>query len=790
MYVTTAQTNSVLKGRVVSNDGKPLQNVNILVKGTHLGTTTGSQGNFQLKGLSTSEILEVSFLGFRTQEIAIDLSEGTTEVEITLDETTYRLDEVILESNKSLVENTVYNAKVRLDGVPGGVNLVPMDKLEVQRSLTLKDALQFEPGVMIQEFFGANDQPRLNIRGSGIQSNPQRRGVNLLQDGITTNFSDGSYIIGILEPRAANYIEVFRGSNGLKYGASTLGGAINIVSKNGYQASPLELRIEGGSFGYFGGSFATGGVFGKNDIYASASFNDAKGFREFNTSSRFNAMVNAGRKFNDRFESRVYVTYTDLKFDITGPLTQAQLEEDPKQISPGINPPISIGPNVVRDMPGRSSDIFRVANKSVYKINGNNQLSLGLYYQYGNDVLDFPVTIGVQSSISNDYGLNATFENQSGKNSFILGFNASTGRIDRDYHVIYMGEKVVNYASNELTSNNSVLFIEDKYRFTDKLSGLLSIQLSSNTRNNADVFPTPTARPFRNFANQSEGTFAGTDISLDLDYFGFNPKVGLLYDLNEDQHLFLNVSRSYEPPTFDELINISGGNPNKSPGMMNSVALDDQTATTLEFGSRGSLDRIRWDISFYSSWVKNEILTTTELFGITGVTRNSPDQTVHQGVEMGVYANIFEDLFVTDDQLYLNTVYNYSNFFFSEGIYKDNQIAGIPRHYINAGLGYRPQNGLFMELNTEWLPENTPTDHQNTIYQQAYQLFGFRIGYNKPKWSVYVQGNNITDERYASSYIISDVVTNPPIPILDQSNVTTFIPGVGANFSVGVNYKL
>ncbi|MEM8928497.1 MAG: TonB-dependent receptor [Bacteroidota bacterium] len=780
----------LLTGQISDSKGNPLQNVAILVRGTDNGTTTDVKGNFMLNGLPDTFALKISYLGFEPQEVEIDLSKGIKNISIALDAKTYALQEVVLRANKSLVENSVSTAKVQLESVPGGTNLVPMEKLELQRSLSLKDALEMQPGVMIQEFFGSNDQPRLNIRGSGIQSNPQRRGINLLQDGVTTNFADGSYIIGILEPRAANYIEVFRGANGLKYGATTLGGAINLVSRNGYQVSPLELRVEGGSFDYFGTSFATGGVFGKNDIYASLSYNNTEGFRDFNTSSRLNAMVNVGRRFSDRFENRLLITYTDLDFDIPGPLTQAQLDEDPTQINPGVNPPISTGPNVVRDMPGRESDIIRLVNSSIFKINENSSLNLGLYYQYGDDTFDFPITVGVRNSISNDLGLNASFTSITEKNNLSLGINASTGKIDRSYSVIRMGEAGATYAENELTATNFVFYAEDIYKLTPKLSGVLSLQLSSNTRNNKDVFATPEIRPFFNFANQSSGTFLSADSSLDLDYFGFNPKVGLIYDLDEQKQLFFNVSRSYEPPTFDELINIAGGNPNKSPEIFTSVDLDEQTATTLEFGSRGTLGTVRWDLSFYNAWVKNEILTTTDLFGIAGVTRNSPDRTIHQGIELGVYANILEDFILPDDRLFFNTVYNYSNFYFNEGIYDGNQIAGIPRHYINAAIGYRPVNDLFLELNTEWLPEDTPTDHQNTVFQQSYQLFGFRIGYHRPKWSVFVHGNNITDEKYASSYLIRDVVTDPPPPVLDQSNVTTFIPGVGINFSVGINYKL
>ncbi|WYX19702.1 hypothetical protein WJ973_29700 [Achromobacter xylosoxidans] len=54
--------------------------------------------------------------------------------------------------------------------VPGGTNLI-LPQQEV-RLITLRDALDYQPGVVVQEFFGGLDQPRLNIRGSGIQSNP------------------------------------------------------------------------------------------------------------------------------------------------------------------------------------------------------------------------------------------------------------------------------------------------------------------------------------------------------------------------------------------------------------------------------------------------------------------------------------------------------------------------------------------------------------------------------------------------------------------------------------------
>ncbi len=562
------------------------------------------------------------------------------------------------------------------------------------------------------------------------------------------------------------------------------------MSKNGYNASPLGLSIEGGSFGYMGGSVSSGTVFGKNDLYGSVSFNRAEGFREYNTSSRFNSSFNFGRRFNDNFESRLYLTYTNVRFDIPGPLTWAQIEDGPEQLSAGVKPPVSIGPNVVRDKPGRVSGLFRIASKSVYQFNTNNKLTLGLQYQYGDDTFLFPMAVGIRHSKSNDFGLHLSFNSKSDKNSVSVGLQTGIGKMYREHFVNVRGAKGERYSSNGLASRNVVFYVEDEYKLTSKLLGVISVQLSSNGRDNKEGFDKPATRPFFNFATKSYGTFASANSSLNQGYFGFNPKLGLVYNLKNQQQLVFNISRGYEPPTFDELINQSKGNPNKSPGSFKPVKLNGQTATTLELGTRGSLKRVDWDISLYNSWVKNEILTTTDLFGISGATRNSPGQTVHQGLELGFGAVLLKNIFSkTNDQINLKTVYNYSNFYFDEGIYKGKQIAGIPKHYINLSLEYKHPNGIFVGLNTEWLPEKTPTDHQNTVFQKPYQLLGARLGYDKRKWSLFVEGKNIGNKKYASSYLIRDVVIDPPPPVLKPANVTTFIPGTGINFTVGINYK-
>ncbi len=62
--------------------------------------------------------------------------------------------------------------KKRFDAMPGGVTLVERDDRLLTANETVSRALSSVPGVVVQNFFGGNDQPRIQIRGSGLQQNP------------------------------------------------------------------------------------------------------------------------------------------------------------------------------------------------------------------------------------------------------------------------------------------------------------------------------------------------------------------------------------------------------------------------------------------------------------------------------------------------------------------------------------------------------------------------------------------------------------------------------------------
>src|SRR5690606_34520504 len=66
--ITVAQT---VTGVVTDDSNSPIPGVNVLVKGTSVGTTTDTQGRYTLEVPDGSAVLVFSFIRYQTQEVAV-----------------------------------------------------------------------------------------------------------------------------------------------------------------------------------------------------------------------------------------------------------------------------------------------------------------------------------------------------------------------------------------------------------------------------------------------------------------------------------------------------------------------------------------------------------------------------------------------------------------------------------------------------------------------------------------------------------------------------------------------
>ncbi len=95
---------SKVGGVVIDETGEPVAFANVIFKNSTEGTTTDDNGRFYMESDSTHEILEISFIGYETQDISLK-SKVIYDMRITLLESSQQLNEVIIYAGKRSKKN-------------------------------------------------------------------------------------------------------------------------------------------------------------------------------------------------------------------------------------------------------------------------------------------------------------------------------------------------------------------------------------------------------------------------------------------------------------------------------------------------------------------------------------------------------------------------------------------------------------------------------------------------------------------------------------------------------------
>ena len=630
---------------------------------------------------------------------------------------------------------------------PGGASVTSAEEYKTGRAATLKDALDFTPGVLVQSRFGS-EEARIAIRGSGIQRTFHGRGLWLMQDGMPLNLADGGFDMQAIEPMAAQYVETFRGANALQYGAATLGGAINFVSNTGYSAPAFQTRFEAGSFNTFRGQISSGFVSGDVDGYVSITAAHTDGFRDYSEQESLRVMANIGTKISSNLENRFYVTWMDSKSQLPGSLTKAQMEANPQQANAAS----------INNRQRRDYQLFRLANKLTYS-DGDNTLTFSTFWSWKD--LDHPI-FQVIDQVSNDLGFDLRYDHRGSifglRNDLSIGTGFMYGITqDQRFNNVggQRGAKVADYSQQSI---NWSLYFNDRLHLTDRLSMLIGAQLLYASR------------------DLNEDTLFGANNNDRLEYWGFSPKIGLVYEFDPLTQIYFNASRSFEPPTFGEAVPVGA-----APGIL---GLQAQSATTLEIGTRGQRDRLSWDFSYYYAWVDRELLT----LGVPPLPGNTINagKTIHQGVEFGFSYDVLRNVTTANDTRFDRLVLR-NNFFWNDFRFKndptfgDRLLPGYAPYYYRGELMYEHPCGFYAGPNVEWSPVRYAADMARTTFADPYALLGFKLGYKTQKGvSFFAEVRNITDETYSpTTGVVTNAIATPAV----------FLPGDGRAFYAGVEFK-
>lgn len=227
-----------ISGRVLDENGKPLQGASVKLKGTSIGTSTGTDGGFVLSVPDNRGVLVISFVGYENIEMAV----------------TGRLDNISMKRVITAVDEVVVigYGSVKQKNLTGAVTSVKGKDLNTSVSSSFQQSLQGKAaGIQVIQPTG---QPGAGVRIQ-IRSNPSAANAGVLyvidgipvndaagQPGIGGSFGDAKYGGGGVDKSPLNFInpndiasiEILKDASAASiYGARAGAGVILITTKKG-----------------------------------------------------------------------------------------------------------------------------------------------------------------------------------------------------------------------------------------------------------------------------------------------------------------------------------------------------------------------------------------------------------------------------------------------------------------------------------------------------------------------------------------------------------------------------
>jgi iron complex outermembrane recepter protein len=629
---------------------------------------------------------------------------------------------------------------------PGGVTLVDAADLYQRNVSSMADMLRYVPGLWVASG-STGDSSYFSSRGSNLDAtNYDGNGIKLLQDGLPVTAADGNNHNRDVDPLNASNAVVARGANALTYGASTLGGAIDIITPTARDRAPLDIYFTSGSDDQFQGRMSAGTVSDSFDALLTIEARRWDGYREHQQQERESLYANAGWQFNNSVRTRLYFTYIDNDQELPGSLSRDQWKANPEQANPD---------NVIGNFL-LNVETWRVANKTEWDIDDASSLSVGISYEEQD--LYHPIVYSqffslLIDTVQRNTGTAIRYNLRQGSHDLLLGLNYGISDVTGGNYS-HEGGRRENLTTRVDNSADSLeLFLVDRWQFAPNWTAVYGAQAVS------------ARREVRNIAVSSNIVR-----NPEADYDSINPRLGLIYQLTANVELFGNISKLYEAPTNFELEDDERDNEETLNAMQGGV---------FEIGTRGSqqlgtASEWHWDIALYYAQLKDEILSKDDPNAAGTSLSTNVDDTIHSGLEVLLGAN-----FVLNDgssiQPLLNLTVNEFSFD-DDAVYGNNDLPAAPDYAIKGEILYRNTNGFFAGPTFDIIGKRY-ADFQNTYTVDSYKLLGLRAGLTGEDWEVWGEVRNITDENYVSLFSVKDVAA-PDAAILSPGEPRAIYVGV------------
>jgi outer membrane receptor protein involved in Fe transport len=695
------------------------------------------------------------------------------------------------------------------DKVPASVNVVDAAQIKQTGSLNISDALQkYVPGIVVNEVAGNPFQPDVQFRGfvaSPVAGTPQ--GLAVYQNGVRVNEAFGDTVNWDLIPTAAiKSVSVV--TNNPAFGLNALGGAVNVLMKDGFSYQGAEIDTMGGSFGRIQSSAQWGKEVDQFSVYGAIEGLHDGGFRNFSPSDVRRFYGDVGYR-SDSSEFHVNMGAADNKFGATATVPVELLQQywGSTYTSPQVTEnrvgyvnltgKVEVTPTWSID----GSAHVRIFDQKMLDANPTGAQPCGAdptLLCFGNGATPANGLNGAQlanpfdpnavlgesdrtttHSITTGVSLQATNTDRifGHGNNFVVGasFDSSVTNFGASAELGTIGPNFVVSGSGIFLgqSGDPVSIGPVALRTTSQYSGLFAL----DTFDVSDALSITGGGRF-NVANISLQDQIGTSLNGNDTYTRFNPIIGATYKITPGLTAYAGYSEANRAPTPLELGCADPAHPCiMAAFLVSDPPLKQVVSRTVEAGLRGSRDfeigTLGWKLGVFHADNSDDILAIPSpvlqgfgYFQNVGSTRR-------QGIEaeaslksrtLQLYAS-----YALVDARFLDALQVGSNSPFADAngniqIVPGNRIPAVPRNRIKAGIDYSVTDALKIGGDALFVGSQYFVGDESNQAQRllSYAVFNLHASYQIDKtFQIYARLDNVFDNRYATYGTFFDTATVP-----------------------------
>lgn len=752
---------NTISGQVTDKaTNQPVAYTNIIVLNSSIGTNADSEGRFTLSVQKGTYRIQFSAVGYASQVKSITVADTPYEVNISLDDATQTLNEVIVTANKR--EEDIVK-------VSTSITSLSTKKIEDTRTWSLGGLTALVPNYNYQEL-GLASQQIQSIRGIQVFSeNPAV--ATYIDDVNNLDILANGFAFTDIER-----IEVLRGPQGTLFGRNAMGGVVNIITKKptnqttGFaEVSIGNLELQRYSAGFktpivkdkllFGlnGLYQTQGGFMKNDTTGTTNpFASAQGkmvggesylygnmFLKWLPSKRISLTLNLKGQQDKSDNSGFMVSQISDTYAFANPdkINLARIAKHERNI---------LNTSVVARY---FADKFTLTSISALQTIGFGFEDLdfpGIYHSFYDSKIG--ELLPPQKVWSEELRISSNSDSKLQYTAGVFWFSqkgfeptTNTAYEFSEAEAAFYGFPIGTFAISRNRSNNFGIagFGELSYQLSEKVKATAGLRYDYEKRE----------ATFNGFGDALFYDGVVTDIKPDTtvsgNYSAFSPKVALSYTLDDRSNIYVTYTRGFRA---------GGVNAQKLP---NSVpqTFDPEYSNNYEIGYKTFSTNNKLSIGVSAFLIQWNDLQFYNLVAPFTYARENVGDAQSAGLELEVSTIPVKGLQL-DGSFGLNKT-EYKDFSlkrvdYGTGVESTTEIGGnslsnAPSHTIFLGAQYEYAFTKKLKAIIRGEVRNMGsyyTDIQNRIEQPSYTLINSRLGFSFEKYSLFFWGQNLNNERY------------------------------------------